>query len=267
MAEHIQTLVNALNEVAETNLVWPRGLLHPGGPHRKLVGYRFPLSIGEDECLLFGRLIKTFRPEHCFIVGNAFGLSSCYIAHAMSHHGGKSVITLDNQQEGQGKLCAGIAQKLTDRMGLSLLKNKKGTSPKDLPDAVEQDIYHLIFIDGLHWHPQVTRDFEGLLPYSDDRTLFVWHDYHLLGVHQSVEAATGHGLRCLWVPTSCEMVVGTRDNATFEKLQSMFARGVENPRAHNIIVGAAPLIPEFLRRRLEPLWTVGSRANDTSSRR
>ena len=89
-------------KLAQVGFVWPKGLLNPGGPHRRLRGHHYPISIGEDECLVFGKLIAGLRPQHCYIIGNAFGFGSAYIADAMKHNGGKSVITLDNQSEGAG---------------------------------------------------------------------------------------------------------------------------------------------------------------------
>jgi hypothetical protein len=73
MIEHLEAVVNKLNEITDTSEVWPRGLMHPGGPHRRLSDMLMPISIGEDEGLVFGRLIEAFRSEHAFIIGNAFG--------------------------------------------------------------------------------------------------------------------------------------------------------------------------------------------------
>ena len=96
--------------------------------------------------------------------------------------GGERVVTLDSETEGDGRRCAAVARALTERMGLSILSNRKGFSPEDTASVVETDVHDLVFIDGAHTHPQVTRDFEGMLPFSDDRTVFVWHDYWLMGM-------------------------------------------------------------------------------------
>jgi hypothetical protein len=177
---------------------------------------------------VFSTIIEAFHPEHCFIIGNAFGFSSANIALAMMSNGGKTVVTLDSQTEGDGKLCAAIANKLSRRLGLSILKNKKGFSPKDIPSTVEVPIHQLIFLDGMHAHPQVTLDFKGTLPYSDDKTIFVWHDFWIPGIPQCINVAQEMGFRCLWLPTSSEMVLGTKDTETFEKLKKLFPNGLEN---------------------------------------
>ena len=59
----LQRVVGALNELAEVGLLWEKGLLNPGGPHRRLRGHHYPISIGEDECLVFGKLVEALRPE------------------------------------------------------------------------------------------------------------------------------------------------------------------------------------------------------------
>ena len=50
-------------------------------------------------------------------------------------------------------------------------------------------MHQLVFIDGEHRHPQVTRDLRGILPFTDRRTIFVWHDFWLPGIPQAVRAA------------------------------------------------------------------------------
>ena len=260
MTDPLPAVVAALDKIHATRLVWPQGLLHRGGPHRKLTGMMFPISIGEDECRVFGRLIERFRPETCFIIGNAFGLSSCYIAATMRDCGGRSVTTLDTEQEGDGATCGRIARELTAKLDLALVTNVKGRSPENIAGAARESTYDLIFIDGAHIHPQVTRDYEGIRSYIAEKTIVVWHDYWLSGIHQSVRRATDEGMHCLWLPTSCEMVVGTRDRATFDAMQELFGNGVENPQPHSIAIWLAQFVPWGLRMKLEPWYTVRSRS-------
>ncbi len=245
MTDSLQRVIAALNEVTKTSLVWPRGLINPGGPHRVLAGTLFPVSIGEDECAIFGLLIERFRPKHTFIIGNAFGFSSSYIADVMQRYEGQSVVTLDNEIEGRGRDCAAVARHLADRLELTLLKNKKGRSPTDTAWAVETNRHDLVFIDGDHRHPQVTRDFEAILPYTDSNTIFVWHDFWMPGIPLCLRVAASYGFRWLWLPTSCEMVVGVRDAATFAILQEIFADGVENQQPHFPLLVPAILTKEL----------------------
>ena len=266
MTDSLHRVVTALDEVAETSLVWPSGLINDGGPHRVLAGTLFPVSIGEDECAVFGRLIERFHPEHAFIVGNAFGFSSCYIADVMRQHGGKTVVTLDSEVEGRGKACAEIARQLADKLELSLLKNKKGQSPTDTASVVETDRHDLVFIDGNHGHPHVTRDFNGILPYTHSQTILVWHDFWLSGIIPCLRAAESHGFRWLWLPTSCEMVLGVRDESVFTELQKMFPDSVENQQPHSFLLAPAILAKELIRRAWETVtrpvlarWNSGTR--------
>ena len=255
MTESLHRVVNALNEVAETSLVWPRGLINAGGPHRVLTGTLYPVSIGEDECAVFGRLIECFRPTHTFIIGNAFGFSSCYIADMMRQHGGQSVVTLDSEVEGRGKACALIARQLADKLELDILKNKRGESPNDTASTVETDQHDLVFIDGNHGHPHVLRDFNGILPFTNAQTIFVWHDFWLPGIVPCLREAESLGFRWLWLPTSCEMVLGVRDESVFAELQKMFPQGVENQEPHSFWLGVTILTKELVRQA----WDVLSR--------
>src|SRR5688572_15930649 len=89
-------VVTALESIAGLERIWKRGVVHHGGPHYRLHGTTGPVSIGEDECLILGRLIARFRPARCFIIGNGFGFSSAFIAKMMEANEGVSVITLDS---------------------------------------------------------------------------------------------------------------------------------------------------------------------------
>lgn len=247
LTNSVHRVVSALNEVAETSLVWKQGLLHPGGPHRVLAGTLYPISIGEDECAVFGRLIERFRPKHTFIIGNAFGFSSCYIADVMRQYDGQRIVTLDSEIEGRGRACAIVARRLAERLELSLLQNKKGSSPKDTAWAVETERHDLVFIDGDHSHPQVTRDFEGILPYTDQKTIFVWHDFWLSGINPCLQRAESHGFKWLWLPTSCEMVLGVRDEKIFSDLQGLFPNGIENHKPHSPFLAPTIISIEFVK--------------------
>lgn len=267
MSDSLNRVVSALNDVAETSLVWNRGLLHSGGPHRVLKGTLFPISIGEDECAVFGRLIERYRPANAFIVGNAFGFSSCYIADMMRQHGGERVTTLDSEIEGRGEACASVARRLASALELDLLINKKGRSPTDTAWAMENLHHDLVFIDGDHGHPQVTRDFEAILPFTDSKTIFVWHDFWLPGIFPCLSLAVREGFRWLWLPTSCEMVVGVRDEAMFTELQGLFPSGVENQRPYSALLTPAILARGFalqawdsIIERARPAWSFGGRS-------
>jgi predicted O-methyltransferase YrrM len=223
MTAILDEIVEHLNSIAGVEPIWKRGIFHTGGPHYRIKGMVGPASIGEDECVVFGRLIEEFKPANCFIIGNAFGLSSTFIAKMMEQHGGQSVITLDSKSGGDGERCFSAAESLRLALNCRLLTNKVGWSPQDNHAAAGPGPYDLIFIDGNHSHPQVTRDFEGVQQLTHDQTMIVWHDAIIRGVRKSIEAAQAAGYHCLKINTSAEMVVGTRSQAVFERLRPLYA--------------------------------------------
>jgi predicted O-methyltransferase YrrM len=225
IATLVRSVVSSLDDVCRTERVFERGAVHAGGPHYRIAGTLGPISIGEDECATFGRVIAAFRPARCFMIGNAFGLSSAFIAKAMELHGGVEVVTLDNQSEGDGALCVAVACALRDRLGAHLLVNRIGASPQDVPAAAGATLYDLVFIDGLHMHPQVTRDLEAVQPLLHAESIVCWHDYWLPGIPESVTRARALGFQCWKVNTSCEVVFGTRSAAGFARLQALFPAG------------------------------------------
>lgn len=258
MDASLDRVVKTLGSIAETSFVWREGLLNPGGPHRRLKGHQYPISMGEDECTAFGTLIEALRPETCFIIGNAFGLSSAYIGDVMKNHGGKSVVTLDNQSEGNGQECARVAQALVDKLGISdVVTNVKGSAPQDIARAAGDTKYDLIFIDGLHRHPQVTHDFHGVLPIAHDKSVIVFHDSWIRGVPEAVAEAKLKGYRCLWIPTSCEIILAVRDNDLFAKLQQLFPSAVEDRGHRNYAYGYLLYLREVFSYKFGQLFGAG----------
>jgi len=225
----LRDVIATADEIAGLERVLPRGAVHPGGPHYRLRGSVGPISIGEDECAVFAKVIERFRPAHCFIVGNAFGLSSVFIAKMMEANGGQTVVTLDAKCEGDGDRCFDTAARLREKMECSILTNKIGWSPQDIDAAADRDAYDLIFLDGLHRHPQVSKDFHGVKHLAGDETILCWHDYWMPGIPQSVAEAIAAGFKCIKINCSCEIVLGTRSNEVFEGIGKMFDN-VETPQ-------------------------------------
>jgi hypothetical protein len=127
---------------------------------------------------------------------------------------------------------------------------------------VETERHDLVFIDGDHRYPQVKLDFEAILPYTDASTIFVWHDFWLPGIFPCLRVAASYGFRWLWLPTSCEMVLGVRDAVAFAVLQEVFTNGIENQIAPSSI-----LAPAILTKALaQQVWeSVTSRFISTNS--
>jgi len=58
MDESLSRVTAALDAMADVGFLWHGGLLNPGGPHRRLKAFHYPISIGEDECRVFGKLVE-----------------------------------------------------------------------------------------------------------------------------------------------------------------------------------------------------------------
>lgn len=261
----VRAVVSSLQEIAGLERVLRRGMVHPGGPHYRLHGTTGPISIGEDECAVFGRLIAAFRPAHCFLIGNAFGMSSVFIAKMMELHGGESVVTLDDHSEGDGMRCFEIADRLRERMDCGLLVNKCGSSPGDIQWAAGRDAVDLIFIDGEHRHPQVTRDFQGVQELVREHTIVCWHDYWMPGIPESVAEAERIGYGCLKVNTSCEMVLGSQSRSVLDRMESLYPdsqapRRRLRPAAFLKLCGALAVgaIQKRVGRRRSKVHTIGT---------
>jgi len=220
--ELVGRIISRLDGVEGLERIWKRGLVHAGGPHYRLRGSAGPVSIGEDECCILGDLIVRFRPEKALLIGNGFGLSSSLVAAMMEGHGGRSVVTIDNRQEGEGERCFETAERLRVEMGSPILRHCLGRSPEDLSRVADGAMFDLVFIDGNHAHPHVTNDFRGVHPLLRESGIVCWHDYWLRGVAASVAEAERSGFQCLLIRSSCEMVLGTRDEAVFEDLRRLF---------------------------------------------
>lgn len=46
-----------------------------------------------------------------------------------------------------------------------------------------------------------------------------------------MKEAVAKGYHCLWIPTSCEMVLGCRDKEMFERLKAEFPEGDPDPES------------------------------------
>jgi hypothetical protein len=221
----VREIVEGLNEIAGLEMVWKRGILHTGGPHYRIKGSLSPISPGEDECFVLGRLIEAFKPRHSFIIGNGFGMSGTFVSKMMEEHGGSSVVTLDNRSEGDGEACYRTAAQISERMGCQILNNKWGWSPQDLAIAAVGNTYDLVLFDGDHSHPQVTRDFHGVQSVLSDDAILCWHYYWKEGVASCIDEAGALGYRCLKLNTSSELVLGTRSEERFQRLMGLFSDG------------------------------------------
>lgn len=245
-------ITQALDEFTGLETVWPHGLIRPGGPHYRLRGTAGPSSLGADECLALGRLALEFQPARTFILGNGFGLSAAFLARLTSRFRGQ-VLTLDNQSEGDGARCFQAAAYLRDHLPCPNLYNHLGASPDAIPALAADGPFHLVLIDGAHHHPQVTIDFHAIRPHLHSAGIVIWHDYWLPGVVQSVATAQKEGWYCLRLPTSCEIVFGTRHAGTFATLSALYPTAGPPVPSHRYLLGRSRLAMAYLSARVTAL--------------
>ena len=76
-----------------------------------------------------------------------------------------------------------------------------------------------------------------MLPYCTDNTVVVFHDSWIIGVPEAVKEAKRRGMRCLWIPTSCEMILATTGESVFAELETVFPEGNEERRRRSYLYG------------------------------
>ena len=111
-----------------------------------------------------------------YIIGNAWGWSAVIFNQIFPF---ARIVTLD-------ALIGGEIAKQTHLNFLALTKKHNlpiksfiGFSPKDVPSTIEasgMEKIDLVFIDGDHTNEQIVKDFYALKPYTDDDSIFIFHD-------------------------------------------------------------------------------------------
>jgi predicted O-methyltransferase YrrM len=147
---------------------------------RRMAAKAAGTSIGEDEIRILYDLAQLTDPTNVYVIGNAFGFSTCCIALAAPR---SRVIAIDNWSEGENSL---LARDLTAQIVASnSIKNvyvHTGSSPNDTRAALtcaglaDRDRLSWVFIDGMHTDSAATQDFVGVLPYLDHQSIVLWHN-------------------------------------------------------------------------------------------
>jgi hypothetical protein len=207
-----------LNKIAETiKLQYPPGIeINSGHPRCfKLAGIGYDSTMGSDELQYLFKLISRFKFRSAFIIGNAFGLSSAYVALVMAENEGERVLTIDNlnhhiTDDETIRKVSDIQHLVAESLILNLdlpltFINTVGWSPKDLPKICSPYLFDFVIIDGYHIEEAVIADFNGILPYTTDDVLFVFHDLDIPGVRAGYEACldnnptfSGHYVKTSW---------------------------------------------------------------------
>lgn len=189
------SLDNYLSRVTTAiQLHYPDGLQDAAPGCYSLKG-GYDCSMSWEELRHLQYLISGFKFRNCFVIGNAFGLSSAYMALVMADNGGDRIVTIDNLNVNVADTWVQMFSKTQQEVADSLIRNLNlpltylnvvGSSPQDLPAACGETKYDLVLIDGLHTAEAVFDDFTGMLSHSVENTLFVFHDLKLRPVSVGV---------------------------------------------------------------------------------
>lgn len=142
------------------------------------------------DAFVFMTMERIVKPENIFIIGNAFGLSTIFLAELFPD---ASIDVIDAEIEGLETKIGSDLTKEINKKEFGNIKLTKGFSPQDLPQAMRAKKYNLIFIDGLHTNEQILLDFYGMLPYCDEKCTIYFHDVAFAKMFESWEIIKKEG--------------------------------------------------------------------------
>lgn len=126
---------------------------------------------GDMEC--FYKVKHLFDAPNIYIIGNAFGFSTLYLAMLFP---GSWIDCIDAETEGPD---ASYGSQLTRELAKNInasIRVHKGVSPHNVPESMNKTTYDVVFIDGKHNNAQIVKDFEAVKPYLAERFIVFFHD-------------------------------------------------------------------------------------------
>ncbi len=126
-----------------------------------------------SDAFVFTMISQCISPENIFVIGNSFGLSTFILADLFPN---AQVDVIDAEVEG---LDVQLGSNLTRKLATEKFSNVQltvGYSPQHLATAMRAKKYNFFFVDGLHTNEQVLLDFEGILPFCDEKCVIYFHD-------------------------------------------------------------------------------------------
>jgi hypothetical protein len=142
------------------------------------------------DAFVFMAIERIIKPKNIFIIGNAFGLSTIFLAELFPD---AEIDVIDAEIEGlETKIGSDLTEEV-NKKDFGNIKLTKGFSPQDLPQAMRAKRYNLIFIDGLHTNEQILLDFYGILPYCDEKCILYLHDVAFAKMFESWEIIKNEG--------------------------------------------------------------------------
>ena len=150
---------------------------------------RTPVSVGGGLAPLEIHLLEDlfggeYSPQNVLVIGNAFGWSALALGLMLPR---ALVVAIDAGLEGDATAVgAKLTRRIADEEGVAV-RVVDALSPRDLGRIVETEFrgaaLDFVLVDGLHTNEQLTRDFEGTVPYASPECVFALHDvlhWHML---------------------------------------------------------------------------------------
>jgi predicted O-methyltransferase YrrM len=179
-----------LSELVQSNI--GVGFLETGHGHLRLKTKEVPWSIVQKEFDYLYNIIVDNKLTRGYEACTGVGISALAAGLAMKQTGGK-LVTLDAYIEEELNSPEYGGRKLINNESdgyktvLAIIEHYQlqdvvtpviGWTPDDVPAAVQQftDSLDYVFIDGGHTAEQVIKDIEVLLPYTNEKTFWLFHD-------------------------------------------------------------------------------------------
>jgi predicted O-methyltransferase YrrM len=125
-----------------------------------------------DIAFFFG-LSKIFKPSRIFCIGNASGYGTFVLAEIFDC----PIDAIDSETEGPYNLKGSeITRKISKDHYNNRVKLYSGSSPMDLSQAINENKYDFIFVDGKHTNEQQKLDFDEMQQYTNQSCIFYMHD-------------------------------------------------------------------------------------------
>ncbi len=139
-----------------------------------------PSDMCNMDCIMLYALIRGLKPKFAIEIGVRWGGSARIICNAMQDNGLGKIVGIDPATENFRVKSI----ELHDRYILH-----KGYSPDAIPGAMEllnTNRVDFVFIDALHVHDAVKKDFLGVLPYLTSGAHILFHDTYHQGVDKAI---------------------------------------------------------------------------------
>lgn len=149
------------------------GTLGPERPHDQgTVSQACHASKDFPAALLLHLLVREFRPENVLELGTNLGISSAYLALALSEDPKGKLVTLE-----ASPYRSRLARQLHARLDLKSIHYRTGLFTEVLEPALKEiRTVNFIFVDGHHQYQPTLNYFDFILKYASENAVFVFDD-------------------------------------------------------------------------------------------